>query len=138
MAEQENLRLVRDAYSAFLRGDIQAVLEALADDVVFDTQGPAQIPYAGLFEGKDGASEYFRILAETDDVEVFEPKRFFAEGDMVVVLGRYAARVKATGNRTEIDWVHAFTFRNGKVAHYTDYFDSAKVAQAYERAGTLT
>jgi uncharacterized protein len=138
MAEQENLRIIRDAYAAFVRGDIATVLANLTDDVVWDTLGPAQIPYAGVFRGKDGVAQFFGIFAENDEVQAFEPRRFFAEGDMVVVLGHYAARIKSTGNLAEIDWVQTFKFRDGKVAEYRDYFDSAKYAQAYEPAGSLT
>lgn len=138
MAEQENLRLIQDAYMAFGRGDVAALIDTMTDDVVWDTLGPQQIPYAGVFHGKDGVAEFFKILAESDDVQSFEPLRFFAQGDMVVVLGHYSAIVKATGNLAETDWVQTFKFREGKVAEYCDYFDSAKFAEAYEPAGSLT
>jgi ketosteroid isomerase-like protein len=77
-------------------------------------------------------------LSESDDVEVFEPRRFFADGDMVVVLGHYAGRVKATGRLAESDWAHAFTFRDGKVASWYQYYDSTKTAAAYEPATVAT
>jgi ketosteroid isomerase-like protein len=53
---------------------------------------------------------------------------------MVIVLGRYAARVKSTGRTAESQWAHAFTFRDGKVASWYEYYDTAKYAQAYEPA----
>lgn len=138
MTEQQNLQTIRDAYAAFGRGDVAGVLASLTDDVVWETQGPSQIPYAGVFHGKDGVSRFFEILGRTEDVQAFEPQRFFAEGDMVVVLGRYAATIKANGNHAETQWVHTFTFRDGKVAKYCEYLDTAKYAQAYETAGALT
>lgn len=138
MAEQENLQIIRDAYAAFVRGDVAEVLACLTDDVVWDTLGPPQIPYGGVFHGKDGVAEFFSVLAESDEVQAFEPQRFFADGDMVVVLGHYEATVKATGNPAETDWVQTFKFRDGKVAEYCEYFDSAKYAEAYEPAGSLT
>lgn len=138
MAEQQNLQTIRDAYAAFVRGDIAGVLAHLSDDVVWETQGPSQIPYAGVFHGKDGVSKFFQILGQTEDVQAFEPERFFADGDMVVVLGRYAARVKANGNDAKTQWVHTFTFREGKIAKYCEYLDTAAFAQAYEAAGALT
>jgi ketosteroid isomerase-like protein len=136
MNEQQNIQTIKDAYAAFARGDIQSVLSVLTDDVEWETQGAAPIPYAGVFLGKDGVTQFFRILADSDDAQVFEPRRFFADGDMVVVLGRYAARVKKTGRTAEADWVHAFTFRDGKVAKYCEYYDTAKYAQAYVPAKT--
>jgi ketosteroid isomerase-like protein len=133
MNEQQNLQTVRDAYAAFTRGDIQGVLDVCADDIEWETPGPSQIPYAGIFHGKEDVAEFFRILAQTDDVEQFQPQRFFADGDMVIVLGRYAARVKSTGKSVTADWVHAFTMRGGKVARWREYLDTASYAKAYEQ-----
>jgi ketosteroid isomerase-like protein len=138
MAEQHNLHVVRHAYDAFSRGDIDTVIAQLSDDVVWDLPGPSHIPYAGIFHGKDGVLEFFRRLAESDVTHTFEPQRFFADRDMVVVVGRYAARVKATGRLAETQWVHTFTFREGKVAQWHEYFDTAKYAQAYEPAAVPT
>ena len=137
MAEHENLQIVTDAYDAISRGDIQSVMEHLTDDVAWELPGPEQIPYAGSFHGKSGASEFFRRLAESDEVQAFEPKRFFADGDMVVVLGHYTARVRTTGQTADADWVHVFTLRGGKVSSWREYFDTASYAQAYAPSPAL-
>lgn len=134
MNEQRNLQAIRDAYAAFARGDIQSVLDGLADDVEWEVPGPPEIPYAGVFRGIGGAADFLRTLSETDEIQLFEPEHFFAHGDMVVVLGRYAARVKSTGKIAQADWVHAFTFRGDKVARVREYVDTAKYAQAYTTA----
>ena len=34
MSEAENLKVVQDGYAAFARGDVQTILNAVADDVV--------------------------------------------------------------------------------------------------------
>jgi uncharacterized protein len=131
MNEQQNIEAVKNAYAAFQSGDTQAVLDALTDDVVWELLGPSQIPYAGTYNGKAATAEFFSTLAQSDEVEAFEPRRFFADGDTVVVLGHYAARVKANGAHAETDWVHVFTFRGDKVASWREYFDSARYALAY-------
>lgn len=137
MSEQENVRVIKDAYDAFRDGDIEGVLSQLTSDVVWETQGPRQIPYAGTFRGKDGVAQFFRLLAESEEPKVFEPKRFFADGDMVVVLGHYEAKVKATEQTAATDWVQTFVFRDGKVAKYCEYLDTAKYAQAYTAAAAV-
>jgi ketosteroid isomerase-like protein len=131
LSEQQNVQTVKEAYAAFQRGDVAAILALLTDDVTWELPGPAEIPYAGLRRGHDGAGEFFRRLAEADEVQVFEPRRFLADGDLVVVLGRYEARVRATEKSAKTDWVHAFEFRDGKVASWREYYDSAEYAQAY-------
>lgn len=135
MNEQQNLDVIRATYSAFSHADVPAVLNGLTDDVEWFTPGPTQIPYAGMFRGKDGVAEFFRIVSENEDVQVFEPEHFFADGDTIIVQGRYASRVKNTGRTAQTDWVHVFTFRDGKVAKYVEYYDTARYAQAYEPAG---
>jgi uncharacterized protein len=131
MSEKTNLQVVKDAYEAFLRGDVDTVLETLADDVEWEVAGPSEIPYAGVFRGKSGVADFFRILADSDDVLFFEAETFFTHDDRVAVFGHYNARVKATGNEAHADWVHSFVIRNGKIAMFREYFDTAKFAQAY-------
>jgi uncharacterized protein len=134
MSEQANLQIVKDAYDAFMSGDIQRVIDTCADDVEWETPGPTEIPYAGLFRGKSGVADFFRILADTDDVEFFEPETFVAQGDRVIVLGHYSARVKSTGRSAHADWVHSFVLHDGKVTKWREYFDTAKYAEAYRPA----
>jgi ketosteroid isomerase-like protein len=118
MHEQENLQVVYQAYEAFGRGDVPGVLALLTDDVESRT-GHEQVE--GYFEAFGGAVE----------VGEFEPMNFFAEEDMVLVLGHYAFRVKSTGKTVDTDWVHAFTLRDRKIARFRGYEDSAAVAAAF-------
>ncbi|HMF29220.1 MAG TPA: nuclear transport factor 2 family protein [Candidatus Cybelea sp.] len=131
MSEQQNVQSIKDAYAAFERGDVAAILAMLTDDVKWEMPGPAEIPYAGLRKGHTGAGEFFRRLSEADEVQVFEPRRFLADGNLVVAFGRYEARVKATGKIAKSDWVHVFEFRDGKVSSWREFYDSAEYAQAY-------
>jgi len=50
-----------------------------------------------------------------------------AQGDQVVVLGEDAACVRATGKVLEGEWAHVFTLRNGKVARFHEYLDTAEL-----------
>jgi uncharacterized protein len=131
MSETGNIEVVKDAYAAFGRGDVPAILQSLTDDVTWHLMGPSEIPYAGLRHGRAGAAAFFSLLAGSDDVQLFEPRRFLADGDVVVVLGRYEARVKSTGKVAKTDWVHVFEFRDGKVASWREYLDAAAYAEAY-------
>jgi hypothetical protein len=42
MTEQENLQAIQSMYAAFARGDIQAVLDGLTDDVEWILPGPTE------------------------------------------------------------------------------------------------
>jgi len=123
--------MVKDAYAAFERGDVATILAMLTDDVAWEMPGPAEIPYAGSRRGHAGAGEFFQRLAASDEVQLFEPRQFLADGNVVVVLGRYEAGVRATGKTAKSDWVHVFEFRDGKVSRWREFYDSAAYAEAY-------
>jgi uncharacterized protein len=132
MYERGNLQVVHQAYAAFGQGDVPGVLAILTEDVRWSTPGPPDvIPYAGLRTGHEQVGGYFESFGGAVEVTEFEPQKFFAQEDMVVVLGRYALRVKSTGNAVETDWVHAFTLRDRKIAEFRGYEDSAAVVGAF-------
>jgi len=74
---------------------------------------------------------YFESFGGAVELTALEPQKFFAEEDMVVVLGHYAFRVTSRGEAVETDWVHAFTLRDRKIASFRGYEDSAAVVAAF-------
>lgn len=130
MTEQENTRRVQEAFAAFGRGDIPALLNALTDDVEWRVAGPREVPYAGLWRGRQQVEEFFKSLG-TVDIEQFEPQEFITQEDTVVVLGRERFRVKATGKAVENPWALVFRLRQGKIAQFRTYEDTAAVAAAF-------
>jgi uncharacterized protein len=130
--EQDNLKTIHQVYAAFGEGDIEGVLGMLTDDVRWSTPGPPDvIPYAGLRTGHDQVAGYFKAFGEAVETTEFEPQTFFAQDDMVVVLGRYAFRVVGTGNAVDNDWVHTFKLTEGKISVFEGYEDSAAVVAAF-------
>lgn len=130
MPEQSNVDLVKSAYEAFSRADIRGVLATLADNVDWYLQGPSSIPMCGRRHGPQEVAEFFKIVADTEEAEKFEPKEFIAHGDDVVVLGHYRFRMKSTGRVAESDFAHVFVVQNGKIASYREYTDTAAFATA--------
>lgn len=137
MSEQEHIRTVKEAYSSFKNGDIESLLEALTDDVEWITPGPPDImPVAGKRRGRKQVAQFFTTLEELEDVQSFEVEEVLAQGDKVVAMIKYRARVKATGKPVEADLVHVFSFDQGKVKRFREYFDTAAVLDAYQPAQT--
>ncbi len=131
MAEQDNVRTVREAYEAFGRGDIAAVLDRLTDDVEWIEPGSKDIPFAGRHRGREAVSRYFSTLAASLEFETFEPREFIAQGDVVVVLGRETSRTRTTGRAMTTEWAMVFRMRNGKVARFQDFQDTEATAAAF-------
>jgi len=135
MAEQENVRVVRDAYGAFQRGDIPGLVGMLAEDIDWWTPGtPEQIPYAGRLRGREAVSGFFGRLSESEEITHFEPQEFIAQGDKVVVTGNYRGRTKPGGREYDLDWLHLFTVRDGRIAAFREYVDTAALADAHRGA----
>ena len=134
MAEKENTQVVKDAYAAFQRGDIAAILNSCDENVewhgVIGTEGV--LPQSGLRRGRAQVAEFFKQVAETTDFMSFEPKEFVAQADKVVALGSYSARLKPSGQTYASDWVMVFTVRNGKVTGFQEFSDSAQLVRAYK------
>ena len=133
--EAENVKVVQGAYAAFGRGDISGLLGYMTDDIhwrpVIGTA--AQVPFSGERTGKTNVAEFFKQVAESEDFEQFEPREFVAQGDTVVAIGHYRAVSKATGKRFDSDFAMVFTLRNGKVATFREFTDSAGINAAFAR-----
>jgi ketosteroid isomerase-like protein len=130
MGALENLQIVKDGYAAFGRGDIAGLLSLLAEDVVWDMPGRG-LPLAGTYRGHDGVASFFQKLGQQADILEFQPREFLADGDRVLVVGWERMKIKATGRDAEIDWVMAFTIRDGKIAKFREYTDTKEIADAY-------
>jgi uncharacterized protein len=133
MGTQENMQVVKEGYAAFSRGDIPGLLALMAEDVEWHIPGSG-LPLAGTYRGRDGVANFFQKLTAEADILDFQPREFVADGDRVLVVGWERFKVKATNRTTEVDWIMAFTVRNGKVAKFREYTDTKAIATAYESA----
>jgi len=132
MSEQDNVRVVEQAYQNFKSGNIEALLGQMSDNVEWQLPEIENVSFSGLKHGREGVSEFFSQLAEQQDVLAFEPREFIAQGDKVVALGSYNWRVKATGRNFGGDWAHVFTIRDDKITGFHEYMDTAAAAEAYK------
>ncbi len=129
-----NAEVVQETYEAVGRGDIPALLDLLTDDVEWTFQGPPVIPFAGTRRGREGVAQFFSLITETLEFEWFEPREFVAQGDTVVALGFERALIKPTGRTFEQEWAHLYKLRDGKVAKFLAFEDTAAHAAAFAAA----
>jgi ketosteroid isomerase-like protein len=134
MSEQENIKLVQQAYDNFKTGDIESLLALLSDDVAWQLPEIENVPFAGKRRGREQVAQFFATLADAQETRQFEPQEFIAQGEKVAVLGRYVWRVKSTGREYGGDWAHVFTVREGKITGFHEYMDTSSAAAAYQKA----
>jgi hypothetical protein len=135
VSAEENTRLVQSAYEAFGRGDMAALAELMADDIEWvDPGDPDDDPNAGTFKGKEAVLGWFGGLASTVDYTTFEPREFIAQNDKVVSLVYSEATVRETGRAFVNPEAHVWTIRDGKLARFQSYHDTAAAAAAHRVA----
>ena len=131
MSTSDNKQLVKECYALFLSGDIGSLLERCSDDADWIERDSDCIPFAGAHHGKAEIAEYFTRLADGAENLSFTPRTFIAEDDQVVVTGDATWRAKPTGRSFDSPWVHVLTIRDGKIARFEAYNDTAPAERAF-------
>ena len=132
MANQTKTQIVQQIYADFGQGNIPAIIARLADEFVWIQPSAPDIPWAGVSTSKDQVMAFFQKLAESVDIEQFEPRQFVSEGDMVVAIGWWKGKSRNKGEPFESDWIMTWTFAGDKVKHYQAAYDTNHVAKALQ------
>jgi ketosteroid isomerase-like protein len=128
-----NSDTVKAIYAAFGRGDVDFIINRLADDVEWDTYRDnygqrAGVPHLQFRKGPEAVREFF------DDVAKIGITRF----DVLSVLeggNQVAAEIDWDGAKMSEEEMHLWTFDDaGKVTRYRHYADTAKHAANYGTA----
>lgn len=124
-----NVEIVRGVYEAFGRGDIPSVLGAMDQNVEWrEAEGNPYEPSGKAWIGPDAVMQnlFVKIGADWDFFRV-QPKEFHDAGDTVVVELRYDAKHKATGKSLDAQVCHVFRVRDGKIASFQQFVDTAQL-----------
>ena len=130
---EQNKSLVNQAYSNFQSGNMPGLLALMSDDIVWTLPEMVGVPFAGKRSGKDAVGEFFALLAASQEAINFNPRELIADGDRVVALGSYEWKVLANGRDFKGDFAHAWGIRDGKVASFNEYTDTAACTAAYAK-----
>jgi ketosteroid isomerase-like protein len=129
--------IVRGAYDAFGRGDLDAVLTAFDPDIVWQT--PPTLPWSqGDYQGHDGVRDYFQSFLTHLAEPRIAPDELLVCGDRVVAVGFERARVRATGVAFAAHFAHLWTVRDGRVVRMQGIVDTATIRQAFGLESTPT
>ncbi len=129
MAEHPNVQRIRDAYSAFIAGDLTAALKDLAPDGVFHFTGEG--PNSGDHQGAEAVTNALVAAFEvTGGTQVLDIKSVFADDHHgIVVLHESATRTD--GAKLDIDEVHVLALDGeGRI---TDLWDVPTDPDVHDR-----
>jgi ketosteroid isomerase-like protein len=130
-APADNVALIRHGYEMFAARDIPGVLELF--DRAITWYSPDTVRYGGRYEGPQEVGSFFATLGENYSELRVEPDTFIDGGATVVACGRHRGTSRA-GVDFEVPFVHVWTFRDGKVTSFTEYFDTARMNAALDPA----
>jgi uncharacterized protein len=124
-----NVQQVRDLYEAFGRGDVPTVLGAMEPDTQWsEAEGNPYQMSGKAWVGPDAIMQnLFMKLGTEWDAFTVHPKEFYDAGDTVVVEGRYTGTYKATGKSADAQFCHVFKIKNGKLASFQQFVDTAQM-----------
>ena len=123
-----NKDIVEGVYASFAKGDVPAVLGAMADDIQWaEADG---FPLAGTYVGPQAVLEgVFMRLGEVGDEWTVVPDQFVVDGDTVVALGSYTWKHKESGAPAAVKMAHVWTVENGKLATFQQHVDTVRVRE---------
>jgi ketosteroid isomerase-like protein len=103
--------------SAFNRHDVNAVMDAMTEDCLFENTSPA--PDGTCVEGAAAVKAYWEKFFANNPDAYFEAEDIFAAGDRCLV--RWIYRKTKDGKPWHLRGVDVFKVRDGKVAEKLAY-----------------
>jgi ketosteroid isomerase-like protein len=130
MGAAENKKLIQDMFAELSKGNAQAFLNNMADDVQFTIMGTTK--YSGTCNGKQEllSKVLGPLSAQLEGGLTITPDNFIAEGDFVAMQARGKSTTK-TGKSYNNTYCQVFRIVNGKVQQVTEYLDTELVTAAF-------
>ena len=128
MIIEKNIQTVKDFFAAIGRGDKEALLALVAEDIEWIIPGE-DWPLAGTHRGRAGLADLLETASKSIETST-EPREFVAQGDRVLVVGFARGRIKATNKTFEDDWIFSITVRDGRLTNIREYVDTQALARA--------
>lgn len=113
-----NAALIKSAYDAFVRGDLQGAFAVFAEDILWHVpgRGPLSRDYRGHAEVLGFFQHFIELSHGTFRIEI---DAILAEGDRVVVLCTESAQ--RGGRSWSSPQVHVWTVKDGRATVFWQY-----------------
>ena len=127
-----NIEAVQRLYAAVGRGDVDAVLGELSDDVDWAAEAAGtSVPWYGVHRGKDEVARFFKEIGSSIEITDFTPLTYTSNETTVMVPVRFAYTVHATGKRVAMTMQHWWRFDGGRIVFFRGAEDSEQSAAAF-------
>jgi len=125
---QENVEIVRSGFAAWNAGDMDALADLFADDIVLRL--PEGWPEPGPYVGRDEAIRQFKQNREVFESDRLEPiTEFMGAGDRVLVRLIWRG-MGGEGPESALEWTILCSVRRGRVVSIEYFWDHAEALEA--------
>jgi ketosteroid isomerase-like protein len=132
---ETHLAAIQGLYAAYARGDMDAVLAELADNVDWAAEAAStSVPWYGPYHGKSDVPRFFQAILSTVDISEFEILGLASNDTDVVATIHWTYTVKATGKRASMYMQHWWRFADDKVVLFRGSEDTEQSAAAFSAA----
>ena len=129
---QNSFNVVMAFMMAMGKGDMAAMADLMADDMIWHNEGDPSLPWIGETKGKEAIFKFLGVFSSNLETRLWKNTDAFASGDTVAVFGRMNAVVTKTGQETgEFTYALRAKVREEKVVLWNWFEDSFAVSQAY-------
>jgi ketosteroid isomerase-like protein len=126
MTRDQMLKVIGEGYAARMRGDVDGILAAFTPDAKFTLNAaPPQACVAVDTKGCDGMRAALGELVDAFEFQKLDIVDSVVEGSKAAIRIRFTVRSRATGRTAVTESLDLIEFRDGKVASYTQFFDTA-------------
>ena len=131
MTTQDNKRIMQTVFDELARGNSQALVDVLADDVAWHVTGTTK--FSGTYRGKATLMNELVVplFSQLEGQFVMTADRVIADENVVVVEASGKSTTKA-GRPYNNKYCWVFRLEDGKVKEVTEYMDTQLVITTFE------
>lgn len=130
-ATTSNVQMMKDAYAAMERGDLDTALKDFSPDIVwYLAEGHASAvnnPHVGIEVVRRDMIESLKDDWAELNIQIDE---WLDAGHKVIGFGRYKGSYIPTGKQIDAQMAHVWTIENGKIVHFQQYLDTKQIHEA--------
>ncbi|MEA2140153.1 MAG: uncharacterized protein QOC91_252 [Solirubrobacteraceae bacterium] len=128
---QENLEIVRAAWEAWERGDMEAIFALYDPAIVWDQTHYGAGELSGVYHGHDGIKQFFRAWLAPFESYYAHAQEFVDAGEAVLVQIRQGGRGKQSGADVQMPpYLQVYRLRDGLAVRIEVYSERAAALKA--------
>lgn len=121
---------IKAVYAALSHGADSTLLDQLDPGVVWEFCGTADLPFAGVFHGRDGVVLFLERLGAVVDPARFEARDYVVAGERVVAIGQLRGVARESGRAFTVPLAQIWEVGEGRVRGARAICDTATLRDA--------